>query len=335
MNCIIDNCQEKCINGHTLTKGIITKDLKENINKNDIVYTYNSIKNEFKSIGWKKASTFKFTCSYHDRELFIPIENNIEIDIENIEHLFLHTFRSFSYVYNSELGKLKLNHKYQLDDFYKFSFNNNNQLTYNNIIVTNQDLWFQNFIKNKKQFIDSLNFKNYKGCNYITFTINKNIGISGCGILHLPFASLDLGMSGGLNLIHKENNTPLIKNPMSILTLLSKGDKTYIILSFNNDYNTELSLRQLLTINSDYQNKFNIPGRNNYPIHFNIDNLQDDYSIKILDILSKFISKSCSDNIYIRPSVYYKDKDKLTNLFSNKKFNMYDYLRNNINIFTL
>jgi hypothetical protein len=331
MKCIIDNCDKKCINGHTLTKGIITKDLKENINKNDIVYTYDPIKNEFKNIGWKKASTFKFTCSDHDRELFLPIENNIQIDIENLEHLFLHTFRSFSYVYNNELVKLNLNHKYQLDDVYKFSFNDNNQLTYNNIIITNHDVWFQNFIKNKKQFIDSLNCKNYKDCNYITFTINKNIGISGCGILHLPFVC----MSGGLNFISREDNTPLVKNPMSILTLLSKGDKTYIILSFNNDNNTEMSLRQLLTIDFNYQDKFNIPGRNNYPIHFNIDNFQDDYSIKILDILSKLISKSCSDNIYIKPSVYFKDKDKLTNLFNNKNFNMDDYLRNNINIFTL
>lgn len=330
MKCIINDCNDKCINGHTLTKSIITKDLKENINKNDVVYTYDSIKNIFKSIGWKIASTFKFTCSHHDNLLFQPIENNIKIDIENIEHLFTHTFRSFSYVYSNGLEKLNLNHEYQLDDVCKFSFNINNQFTYNDILIKSEDVYFQNFIKNKKEFIDILDSKNYKSCNYITFTINKNIGISGCGIIDLPFTCFS---NGGLRLMY--NTTPLVLNPMVILTLLAKSDKTYIILSFNDDENTEMSLRQLLTIDYKYQDKLNITHRNNYPIHFNIDDFQDHYSIKILNILSKMISKSCKDNIYIKPSVYNNNKDKFVNLFSDENFSMSDYLNNNINLFKL
>ena len=329
MKCIIDNCEEKCINGHTLTKGIITKDLKESINKNDKVYTYISDENKFKDIGWKKASTFKFTCEKHDRELFLPIENNIKIDTKNSEQLFLHTFRSFSYVYTYKYNQLILNHEDILNDISKFSFNKCNQLVYNDIPISKADVWFQNFIHNKKILLDNLNKKNHKDCNYITFTINKNIGISGCGVLNLPFIDMS-----GLNFISMENNIPLVKNPMSILTLLSKDDKTYVILSFNNDNNTEMSLRQLLTIDFKYQNKFNIPGRNDYPIHFNID-FRDQYSIDVLNVLSKLISNSCKDNIYIKPSIYDKNKTELTNLFNNKNYNMSDYLTNNINIFTL
>lgn len=330
MKCIIKKCNEKCINGHTLTKSLITKDLKETINKNDVVYTYTLNGCKFEQVGWKKASTFKFTCAKHDSELFKPIENNIQIDIKNNEHLFLHTFRSFSYVFANKINKINLNHSNILNDVSKFSFNENSKLEYNNIPITNNDIWFQNFIHNKELFLDNLNNKNYKNCNYITFTINKNIGISGCGVLNLPFVK-----QNGLNFVFMENNIPVVKNPMSILTLLSKGDKTYIILSFNSDYNTEMTLRQLLTINFEYQNKFNIPGGNIYPMNFDITDLENKYSVSILNIISKLLVESCRDNIYIKPSIYNKNKEILIKLFNNNNNDINDYLNNDINLFTL
>lgn len=47
----------------------------------------------FEEIGRNKATTFTGLCSYHDNELFKPIDDK-EIDLTNKEHLFLLSYRS-------------------------------------------------------------------------------------------------------------------------------------------------------------------------------------------------------------------------------------------------
>ncbi|QAA82608.1 hypothetical protein EI546_13160 [Aequorivita sp. H23M31] len=64
---------------------------------------------DLKKTGRKSATTFDGFCSFHDTELFKAIENEPEItDIDNDEHLFLHSYRSFAISFHRKFEQWKL-----------------------------------------------------------------------------------------------------------------------------------------------------------------------------------------------------------------------------------
>lgn len=111
-----EDCRLPIKNAHSLQRQGSLKYLEKNKNGNAFVYChkdreYNREHNflDLKPIGRKDASTFFGFCEFHDTEVFKIIENNPEAtDINNDEHCFLHTYRSFSHSYHIKYEEMKI-----------------------------------------------------------------------------------------------------------------------------------------------------------------------------------------------------------------------------------
>lgn len=109
--CYISDCNCKAINSHTYQKNGLLKKLSNddscvyitNINEqNPFEYNKNElIENYLIKTKISDASTFYGFCEKHDRELFLPIENEF-IEISEKEYIFLNAYRSFAYTHNLE-----------------------------------------------------------------------------------------------------------------------------------------------------------------------------------------------------------------------------------------
>lgn len=93
-------CDKRIIDAHTLQNNGVLSFLAEKgnvvviepgVDKKGIVFNY-------KEKSKKKATTFTGFCSYHDREVFKPIETE-EYNKENVEHNFIFAYRIFAYEY--------------------------------------------------------------------------------------------------------------------------------------------------------------------------------------------------------------------------------------------
>lgn len=101
---------------HSLQKQGSLRFLEKEKGGNRYVYVHTEKQHNFehkfydlKPTGRKAATTFDGFCEYHDTELFKKIENEPEItDINNDEHLFLHSYRSFAIAYHRKHEELKM-----------------------------------------------------------------------------------------------------------------------------------------------------------------------------------------------------------------------------------
>lgn len=112
--------KEECIapikNAHSLQRQGALFQLEKVVKGNAFLYSHSERMHnkeggflDLKPIGRKSASTFFGFCDYHDTKLFSKIENNPEItDINNDEHCFLHSYRSFAHSYHRKHEQLKL-----------------------------------------------------------------------------------------------------------------------------------------------------------------------------------------------------------------------------------
>lgn len=111
-----EECRLPIKNAHSLQRQGSLKLLEKTNNGNAYIYchTERQINQKYhfldlKPIGRKDASTFFGFCDFHDTELFKVIENDPEVtDINNDEHCFLHTYRSFSHSYHRKYEEYKL-----------------------------------------------------------------------------------------------------------------------------------------------------------------------------------------------------------------------------------
>tara|TARA_R110000744_G_scaffold314485_1_gene421523 strand:- start:1309 stop:2268 length:960 start_codon:yes stop_codon:yes gene_type:complete len=110
------HCTSKIKSAHSIQKEKILSQLTTTVNKNEVLYSFDSFKSDenFRSvdlipIGKKKASIFNGFCDYHDSKLFSPIENeNITFtDKQNFlitYRSFAHSFHQISEIYNYYLS---------------------------------------------------------------------------------------------------------------------------------------------------------------------------------------------------------------------------------------
>jgi hypothetical protein len=111
-----DECRLPIKSAHSLQRQGSLKLLEKTIKGNSFIYCHNerqmNKKYDFldlQPIGRKDASTFYGFCDFHDTELFKEIENNPETtDINNNQHCFLHTYRSYSHSYHRKYEEYKL-----------------------------------------------------------------------------------------------------------------------------------------------------------------------------------------------------------------------------------
>ena len=176
---------------------------------------------DLKMTGRKSATTFDGFCSHHDTELFKAIENEPEItDINNDEHCFLHSYRSFAISAHRKFEEWKL-----------YNSTDPEIVKHNNKIYTPQQLTEAkmgvsaalNDFKKPKELIDKwLLDKDYSQLEYLVFEYPYTIPI-GCAAYITPH-QMPNGKSIQMN--------PFSEVQSSILTtVLPFSNRSVIILA--------------------------------------------------------------------------------------------------------
>lgn len=95
--CVSPGCTHSAISSHTIsrsnnfTKGVEFFRFREKKYFNENTSPY-----ELMQVSDRKASAFPLFCSYHDRKIFLPIENGKQINPFEQKHLFLQNWRTFT-----------------------------------------------------------------------------------------------------------------------------------------------------------------------------------------------------------------------------------------------
>ena len=104
-----DDCSEKIIRSHSIQNSFILDQLEIDNHLSIFDYAANG-KIQFKKIGRNNASTFTGFCSFHDSNLFKPIDFNSESDVSTLssEHFVLFHYRTLCREYWSKLNAIKV-----------------------------------------------------------------------------------------------------------------------------------------------------------------------------------------------------------------------------------
>ncbi len=204
---------------------------------------------EPKSVGWSTASAHHCFCEFHDNKLFKNIENGVELDLNNNEHLFLNTLRSFAFCYHKK--------KSELDP--------NNQFT-DGFIGTIQEVLDLLPEDDSLKFKDENSYKKYS--LHVQFSCYEKIRLKLIEILYsaqydhllyriatfpkFPFACAGTLMSELVDLkskkisfLSRDPSTPIHHKPGFILTILPNKIQTYLIGAvLKEDDNALLLLRK-------------------------------------------------------------------------------------------
>lgn len=310
------NCSNKVIQGHSIQKSKILKELVHNGKVMSFDSRLSYVTSDFEEIGIEKASTFFGFCNKHDTLIFSNIENK---DYEeSLEQNFLHAYRACAKQYVEQRFALCVHKKMLI----KFKDNPRNLQFYPVLLRELElDRYLIELLDNclNKFHIEIL--KDSSSRDYrIIFTLVKKF----------PYQSL-LAENSLINLEHKtyaeskKKDTIHFKKVVPlILNVFPQKDKTFILLScFSTDINKYRSLFSLINSNDKKS-------------------LENFYSSVILN--------QCR-NLFISP-IRWKllpkkiRKDIVTNLINNMihsiKENMFDSiksnglpLKNTINLFQL
>ena len=169
--------KEECVlpikSAHSLQRQGSLRFLEKDVDGNRYLYIHTEREHNFKhdffdlkKTGRKVATTFDGFCSYHDTELFKSIENEPEItDINNDEHLFLHSYRSFAIAAHRKFEESKY---YQSEDPEIISLLNN---MFNPVQLTESKLGVRaalnDFIEPKRKMDEWLLNNEYSNLEYL------------------------------------------------------------------------------------------------------------------------------------------------------------------------
>jgi hypothetical protein len=217
-----DECNKKIISAHSLQRNGVLSILEHKIKGNNVVYSflhlipYGIRWYGFEPIGKKSASTFHGFCGYHDTELFKEIENN-GIDIDNDEHCFLLSYRSFAKEFHS---KCETNKGFGTNDFYTHP--DNSELQSGNMSGSNLAIRDLNIVKEK---LNNLLKKNeFDGLEYFIYSIDRTIPIAAASSI-TPAFSLD-----GTLLNKSESEEDVYQS--LIVTVVPTEKETHVIFAF-------------------------------------------------------------------------------------------------------
>lgn len=168
---------------------ILERDTKGNGNKYLYLHTercYN-IQHDFldlNKVGRVAATTFDGFCSFHDTNIFKSIENEPEnMDINNPEHLFLHSYRSFAISHHRKHEELKL---YNSNDeevcSYISKYFNEHQKEAHKLGVSKA---LEDYIQPKKDIDQLLLNQDYDGLEYYIYELPYTVPV-GCAAYITP-----------------------------------------------------------------------------------------------------------------------------------------------------
>jgi hypothetical protein len=223
-------CKGKIKKAHSIQKEKILSQLEENVNNNNVVYSFDHFtdKNELVPLGKNSATIFTGFCDYHDSKVFSPIEN-FDLSLSN-EQLFLFTYRAFAYSFH------------QIVEQFNYMRSNGKviQMMPKQLILAEQALtshWLKKYLVYKKILDDLIAHKDYSGLRY-HFRVFK------------PF--LPLASSSVLSPTYTYKNVYL--NPREeysyvVLNVIPDKTRTIVLLAnFNEDTKGKILFDELSTL---------------------------------------------------------------------------------------
>ena len=246
-----EECRLPIINAHSLQRQGSLKHLEKTVKGNSFIYchTERNINKKYnfldlKPIGRKDASTFFGFCAYHDTEVFKVIENDPEItDIDNDEHCFLHTYRSFSHSYHRKYEELKLftsENKEIVAHFHKVYGKNKSG------VIEGVQLSLEDLKKPKEKLDEILTSKKYDALKYCCFEYPYRCPVA-CSGVSTPGHyknSETFNLSEDKNFHYSDIFT----------TILPLKDRTVIILAaFADDENANRYLKEIEDISNELE----------------------------------------------------------------------------------
>ncbi|MNK25565.1 hypothetical protein D3C87_438920 [compost metagenome] len=176
-------CRLPIKGAHSLQKNGVLKYLEKAEKGNAYIYCHYERKlrgadnfYDLKKIGRGDASTFFGFCDFHDTELFKSIENDPNsTDINNDEHCFLHSYRSFSHSYHRKYEELKL---YNSKDAEVSKLLQNLYGPALKDKIKGIELAIHDFEKPKKKLDKLLLEKDYSGLDYLCFEFPHTIPVA-------------------------------------------------------------------------------------------------------------------------------------------------------------
>lgn len=222
--CLYADCNKDAIKSHVLQKNGILREIGED--NHLIQFSFPQpfhIEKQglysFESIGINNVYTFLGFCSYHDTELFKPIETTSDLDLFCIEAQYLFSYRTLC----QELRKKEI-----IFDISKGMIDH--------FPTENVD----NFVEFKNGLKDGINnllfFKNELDIDIESKSFNK------FSFETLEIPKLDICISGPLN-IEDENNPQsiLFRNDhlpftTSIINVFPTNNHSYVIAGYHNEY---------------------------------------------------------------------------------------------------
>lgn len=245
-NCAHPNkkeCSEKIIKAHSIQNNKIIKQLS----KNGKVYM-NKPKSQnpfaaFTEWGRKEATTFTGFCSYHDKVLFQPIEdNNFN---KSDEHVFLYTYRCLTQNLHNKKEDTKF---YDLAN-QKFSPSQESILLHQGI-----DSAVSDFRRDKEIFDHALLIKNFSVIDYIIWEFDYPISFAGSAF-EAPTRDLKNRTLQDLT---------MLDSPIAHLftTIFPENERSYCIISWlKADYDILSPLIKQLQQLNDIERKYYLSHR--------------------------------------------------------------------------
>ncbi|MEO9531311.1 MAG: hypothetical protein ABJG68_11695 [Crocinitomicaceae bacterium] len=255
-----DTCVEKFKQAHILSQAATMKLVQgETKAGQHVVHLGNTNEQgvyEPISIGWKKASAYHCFCHDHDNDLFVPIENDNELDPKNKEQLFLHVMRSFAYVYYRKKEQMQTQEELidvfnsigdsldQLRDLMaKFIVLPPNKLADEDEMRKRMSMSYWSFKYVKNELLKSLKSNDFDRLEYRSLIIPERLPFASAGVL---LAKIVDPNPNKIMMVSMNPGDPVVKPPALMFNVLpDKFDRTIIVAAaIKDDHNATYLLRK-------------------------------------------------------------------------------------------
>lgn len=218
--CIIESCNENAIKSHLLQKNGIINLIAENQHVRQVSYDkFPHVKYKIKLIGVNQALSFKGFCSYHDANLFRPIEAE-EIDFNDYKNQLLFSYRALLKEYRD---------KELMVDFFTYVLNTKIDGFFKDVeglktVIIGQRFMMWDLEFDMKCIYEDLN-STQQSFNFITLFIPK---IDVCASATFSYSSL------AENLVYEDNSYKKTEPmPAVIVNLIPTLSDTKFIIGYN------------------------------------------------------------------------------------------------------
>lgn len=217
-----DECSKDIINAHTLQNNGVLSYLALN---NEVIVlepgiNKEGVKFDYKSKSKNQATTFRGFCSFHDKEVFKPIEDEI-YDKNREDQNFLFTYRIFAFEYYKKKVAMKVFQKTARK--YPSSLKHETGVRF----YRNYQLAMEDMNSYSKIFNSSLLSKNYSTIETKVFEFDYRLPFATCFAFSPYFDFNEKPLNVDFMLQHNSDRLKL-----NFVTVLPQNKKSYVLYSW-------------------------------------------------------------------------------------------------------